>query len=52
MKSVGRSGAEASDVNDKTILLKHKDGRTMAMKDLAHHFSEVHIAHAIIVNEN
>lgn len=60
MKSIGRSGAEASDVNDITILLKYrfKGGRTMAVKeaysleDLAHHFSEVHIAYAIFINEN
>jgi len=55
VKSVGRSEAEASAVNDITILLKYrfKGGRTMAMKQayslegLAHHFSEVHIVHTI-----
>lgn len=60
MKSVGRSGTEASDVNDITIVLKYrfKVGRTMTMEeaysleDLAHHFSDVHIAHAIFINDN
>lgn len=60
MKSVGRSGTKASDVNDITMLLKYrfKGGRTVTMEeaysleDLAHHLSDVHIAHAIFISEN